>query len=40
MAELLVDRLAMYAMVDRVRSQPFLGRVASTWMAIHTALQA
>jgi hypothetical protein len=39
MAELLVDRLAMYAMVDRVRPQPFLSRVANTWMAIQAALQ-
>jgi hypothetical protein len=38
--ELLIDRLAMYAMLHRVRPQPFLPRVTQTWLAIHRALEA
>jgi len=38
LAELLVDRLAMYAMVDRFRPQRFLTRVAATWLTIYNAI--
>jgi aminoglycoside phosphotransferase (APT) family kinase protein len=38
--ELLIDRLAMYAMLHRVRPQPFLPRVTQAWLAIHRALEA
>ena len=34
MCELLVDRLAFYAMIDRVRPQRFLSRVVRSWMNI------
>jgi len=33
--DLLIDRFAMYAMVDRFRPQRFLGRVISTWRALY-----
>jgi hypothetical protein len=35
LAELLVDRLSIYAMVHRVRPQSFLPRVLRTWTALH-----
>jgi len=35
LAELLVDRLATYAMVDRIRAQRFLPRVVRTWLALY-----
>jgi thioester reductase-like protein len=35
MNELLVNRLAFYALVHRVRRQPFLPRVLRTWRRIH-----
>ena len=35
LCELLVDRLAMYAMVDRFRPQQFLPRVVRTWKALN-----
>jgi thioester reductase-like protein len=34
LCELLVDRLAMYAMVDRFRPQRYLSRVVRTWMTL------
>ena len=34
LAELFVDRLAMYAMVDHIRPQPYLPRVIRTWAAL------
>jgi hypothetical protein len=34
LGELLVDRLSFYAMIDRVRSQVFLGRVVQSWLNI------
>ncbi|HEV8447014.1 MAG TPA: thioester reductase domain-containing protein [Gemmatimonadaceae bacterium] len=34
MCELLVDRLAFYAMIDRVRPQSFLPRVVRSWMNV------
>jgi hypothetical protein len=36
LCEMLVDRLAMYAMVDRFRPQRYLPRVVRTWMTLHT----
>ena len=33
--DLLVDRLAMYALIDRFRPQRFLGRVVNTWRALY-----
>jgi thiamine kinase-like enzyme len=33
--DLLVDRFAMYAMIDRFRPQRFLTRVLSTWYALY-----
>ena len=36
LCELLVDRLAMYAMVDRFRPQRYLPRVARTWMTLQS----
>jgi thioester reductase-like protein len=35
LCDLLVDRLAMYAMVDRFRPQQFLPRVVRTWKALN-----
>jgi hydroxymethylglutaryl-CoA reductase (NADPH) len=35
LAEILVDRLSIYAMVHRVRPQSFLPRVLRTWTALH-----
>lgn len=35
LCELLVDRLAMYAMVDRFRPQGYLPRVVRGWMMLH-----
>jgi thioester reductase-like protein len=37
MCDLLINRLAIYAMVQRVRPQPFLPRVVRTWWAIAQA---
>jgi thioester reductase-like protein len=34
LCDLLVDRLAFYAMIDRVRPQPFLPRVVRSWLNI------
>jgi len=34
LCDLLVDRLAMLAMIDRVRPQSFLSRVATTWLNV------
>jgi thioester reductase-like protein len=36
LAEILVDRLSIYAMVHRVRPQAFLPRVLRTWTALHS----
>jgi hypothetical protein len=36
--ELLVDRLAMYGMLHRVRHQSFLPRVLATWQTVHEAI--
>ena len=36
LAELLVDRLSVYAMVHRVRPQRFLPRVLRTWSLLHS----
>jgi thioester reductase-like protein len=36
LGDLLVDRLAMYAMLHRIRPQAFLPRVVRTWLAIHS----
>lgn len=36
LAELLVDRLSVYAMVHRVKPQPFLPRVVRTWAALNS----
>ena len=36
LAELLIDRLSVYAMVHRVRPQRFLPRVLRTWSALHS----
>ena len=33
--ELLIDRLAVYALVHRVRPQPFLPRVVRTWLRLY-----
>jgi thioester reductase-like protein len=38
MGDLLVDRLASYAMLHRFRPQPFLPRVVRTWLAIYRAV--
>ena len=35
LCDLLVDRLAMLAMIDRVRPQSFLPRVVSTWLNLY-----
>jgi thioester reductase-like protein len=35
LADVLVARLAFYALVDRVRPQPFLARVVRTWRHLH-----
>jgi len=40
LAELMVDRLAMYAMVDRFRRQRFLPRVVASWMTVYQTLAA
>ena len=32
--DLLIDRFAMYAMIDRFRPQPFLTRIVSTWSSL------
>jgi aminoglycoside phosphotransferase (APT) family kinase protein len=37
LGELLIDRLAMYAMVDRIRPQRFLPRVVRTWLTLWRA---
>jgi thioester reductase-like protein len=36
LADLLVDKLAFYALVNRVRSQPYLPRVVRTWQRLFT----
>jgi hypothetical protein len=36
LAELLVDRLSVYAMVHRVKPQRFLPRVVRTWTVLHS----
>ena len=36
LAELLVDRLSIYAMVHRVKPQRFLPRVLRTWAHLHS----
>jgi aminoglycoside phosphotransferase (APT) family kinase protein len=36
LAELLIDRLSVYAMVHRVKPQPFLPRVVRTWTTLHS----
>jgi hypothetical protein len=35
LADLLVNRLSFYALVDRVKPQPFLSRVLKTWTTLH-----
>jgi len=40
LAELLVDRLSVYAMVHRVRPQRFLPRVLRTWSVLHSMFPA
>jgi aminoglycoside phosphotransferase (APT) family kinase protein len=35
LCDLLIDRLAMYAMINRFRPQTFLPRVVRTWLALH-----
>jgi aminoglycoside/choline kinase family phosphotransferase len=40
LAELLIDRLSVYAMVHRVKAQPFLPRVLRTWAVLHTLFPA
>ena len=35
LADLLIDKLAFYALVNRVRSQPFLPRVLRTWQQLY-----
>ena len=35
LCDFLIDRLAMYAMVHRLRPQAFLPRVVRTWLALH-----
>ena len=39
LAEFLVDRLSVYAMVHRVRPQRFLPRVLRTWTHLHSLFQ-
>jgi aminoglycoside phosphotransferase (APT) family kinase protein len=36
LADLLIDKLAFYALVNRVRSQPYLPRVLRTWQRLFT----
>ena len=36
LADLLVDRIASYAMIDRVRPQRFLTHVTESWLNIHS----
>ena len=38
LGELLIDRLAMYALIDRFRPQPFLSRVVTTWLGLFRAV--
>ena len=33
--EILIDRLAMYALINRVRPQAFLPRVLRTWWRLY-----
>src|SRR5260221_8786615 len=40
LAEILIDRLSVYAMVHRVRPQRFLPRVLRTWSALHSLFPA
>jgi thioester reductase-like protein len=40
LAELLIDRLSVYAMVHRVRPQSFLPRVLRSWSALHSLFPA
>ena len=39
LAELLVTRLPLYAMIDGFRRQPFLERITRTWVALDEALR-
>jgi hypothetical protein len=38
LGELLIDRLAMYALIDRFRPQRFLSRVVATWLGLFRAV--
>ena len=40
LAEVLIDRLSVYAMVHRVRPQRFLPRVVRTWSPLHSLFPA
>ena len=40
LAELLIDRLSVYAMVHRVKPLPFLPRVLRAWSALHSLFPA
>ena len=40
LAEVLIDRLSVYAMVHRVRPQAFLPRVLRTWSVLHSLFPA
>jgi thioester reductase-like protein len=40
LAEVLIDRLSVYAMVHRVRPQSFLPRVLRTWSVLHSLFPA
>jgi aminoglycoside phosphotransferase (APT) family kinase protein len=40
LAEILIDRLSVYAMVHRVRPQRFLPRVLRTWSVLHALFPA
>ncbi len=36
LADLLVNRLAFYTMINRVKPQRFLPRIVNTWWRLHT----
>jgi hypothetical protein len=36
LADLIVNRLAFYTMINRVKPQPFLPRIVKTWWRLHT----
>jgi len=36
LADLLINRLAFYTMINRVKAQPFLPRIVNTWWRLHT----